>query len=89
MSCINDLQNKEQPAILLSQEPRKICKPLKNFALGHQQLLIEMLITSSCHSPCIFENKLRPCPLLLAALTSVLPFFPLFSLRFSLPCPFS
>lgn len=43
MSCINDLQSKEQIAILLSQEPRKICKPLKNFALGYQKLLIDTL----------------------------------------------
>lgn len=43
MSCINDLQNKEQTAILLSQEPREMCKPFRNFALGHQKLLIEIL----------------------------------------------
>jgi len=43
MSPINDLQNKEQTAILLSQEPREICKSLKNFAVGHQKLLIEIL----------------------------------------------
>lgn len=42
MSCIKDLPKNELAAILLSQEPREICKSLKNFAHGDQKVLIEI-----------------------------------------------